>query len=295
MPLNLKKICTRVCVLSKETGSFIQKQRKKITSSHIKTKSKNNFVTYVDKESEKRLVKGLQKILPEAGFITEEETISSEKKKYMWIIDPLDGTTNFIHGLPCYCISIGLYLSPAARPDDQVGRGGGGGRNDLGEIILGVIYEPNHNELFYATKNGGSFLNGKKISISKIKKVKDSLIVTGFPYHNYSMLNEYIDLFKHFMKESHGLRRMGSAAVDLVYTACGRFEAFYEYGLNPWDIAAGALIVKEAGGKISDFNGKQNWLFGKEIIASNGKTHKEMVSSVKKFFGSPQPSQREGA
>jgi myo-inositol-1(or 4)-monophosphatase len=275
MPLNLKKICAQVGSLSKETGAFIQQQRKKITSSQVETKSRNSFVTFVDKESEKRLVKGLHMILPEAGFITEEETITQEKKKYTWIIDPLDGTTNFIHGLPCYCISIGLFLSPT---------GGGGGRKDSGEIILGVIFEPNLNELFYATKNGGAFLNGKKISVSKTKKLNDSLLVTGFPTYDYSRMDEYVKLFRHLMKETRGLRRMGSAAVDLAYTACGRFEAFYEYSLNPWDVAAGALIVKEAGGNVSDFSGKDNWLFGKEIIASNGHTHKEMLASVKKFF-----------
>lgn len=266
MSLNLKRLCTEVCRISKETGAFIQTQQKKIRNSHVETKSKNSFVTFVDKESEKRLVKGLQKLLPEAGFITEEETIAREKKKYTWIIDPLDGTTNFIHGVPCYCISIGLYDSQAD------------------EIIVGVIYEPNLNELFYATKNGGAFLNGKKISVSKTKKLNDSLLVTGFPTYDYTRMDEYLKLFRHLMRETRGLRRMGSAAVDLAYTACGRFEAFYEYSLSPWDVAAGALIVEEAGGKISDFSGKGNWLFGKEIIASNGYTHKEMLSSVKKFF-----------
>lgn len=266
MPLNLKKICTQVCELSRETGAFIQAQRIKMTPARIEVKGKNNFVTYVDKESERRLVKGLQKILPETGFITEEGTIASERKKYTWIIDPLDGTTNFIHGVPCYCISIGLHNS----------------END--EMIIGVIFEPSQNELFYATKKGGSYLNGKKISVSKNKKLVDSLLVTGFPSRDHSRVNEYISLFIHLMKGSHGLRRMGSAAVDMAYTACGRFEAFYEYGLSPWDVAAGALIVKEAGGKISDFSGKANWLFGKEIIASNGSTHKEMLSAVNKFF-----------
>lgn len=266
MPLALKKICKLVCALSKETGAFIQKQQKKIRSSHVETKSRNSFVTFVDKESEKKLVKGLQRILPEAGFITEEETIVREKRKYIWIIDPLDGTTNFIHGIPCYCISIGLYNS------------------HTDEVVLGVIYEPNLDELFYATKSGGAFLNGKKITVSKTKKLNDSLLVTGFPTYDYSRMDEYVKLFRHLMRETRGLRRMGSAAVDLAYTACGRFEAFYEYSLSPWDVAAGALIVKEAGGNVSDFSGKGNWLFGKEIIASNTYTHKQMLLSVKRFF-----------
>ena len=246
--LPLDKICKQVCSLAEETGEFIQQQRKKITSSSIEVKSKNNFVTFVDKESEKRLVKGLQKILPEAGFITEEATIHTERKQYTWIIDPLDGTTNFIHGIPIYCISIGLYDSS-------------------NEGLIGIIYEPNSKELFYATKNGGAFLNGKKISVTKTKKLKDSLVITGFPTYDYSRMNEYIELFRHLMKHTHGLRRLGSAAVDLAWVACGRFDSFYEYSLNAWDVAAGALIVKEAGGKVSDFSGKNNFLFGKEITA----------------------------
>jgi len=265
MTLHLDRICRKVCGLAEETGIFLQKQRGKITSSLIETKSKNNFVTYVDKESEKRLVRGLKKILPEAGFITEEKTISSERKEYTWIIDPLDGTTNFIHGLPCYCISIGLIK----------------GKD---ELLLGIIYEPNSKEMFSATKKGGAFLNGKKISVTKTKKLKDSLLVTGFPTYDYSRMNEYIDLFRYFMRNTHGLRRMGSAAVDLAYVACGRFDAFYEYSLNPWDVAAGILIVEEAGGKVSDFSGENNFLFGKEIIASNKHIHAEMLKSVKKFF-----------
>ena len=271
MPLPLDILRRQVCALAEETGYFLQKERSKITASHVETKSMNSFVTYVDKESEKKLVKGLRKILPEAGFITEEETVSKENKKYTWIIDPLDGTTNFIHGLPCYCISIGLYLSPSSR-------------GSQGEIILGVIYEPNLKEMFYATKNGGAFLNGKKISVSKTKKLKDSLLVTGFPTYDLSRMGRYLKLFAYFMRRTRGLRRMGSAAVDLAYVACGRFEAFYEYSLNPWDVAAGILIVKEAGGKVADFKGGNNFLFGKEIIASNGNTHTEMLKSVKKFF-----------
>ncbi|MFH1005639.1 MAG: inositol monophosphatase family protein [Bacteroidota bacterium] len=278
MKLHLKKICRQVCFLSEEVGKFIQRQRNKISAEHIEVKGIHDFVTYVDKESERRLVKGLQKILPEAGFITEEETISNERKKYSWIIDPLDGTTNFIHGVPCYCISIALV---DFRSFPLVDENGGDGE---AVPLLGVIYEPNFSEMFCATKNGGAFLNGKKISVSKTKKLNDSLLVTGFPTYNYSRMNEYIELFRYFMKHTHGLRRMGSAAVDLAYVACGRVDAFYEYNLNSWDVAAGALIVKESGGQVTDFNGKNKFLFGKEIIASNTKTHKEFVKTVKQFF-----------
>jgi myo-inositol-1(or 4)-monophosphatase len=279
MLLPLDKIRKQVCTLAEETGAFIQQQGKKITAADIETKSKNNFVTYVDKAAERRLVKGLQKILPDAGFITEEKTISNERKKYTWIIDPLDGTTNFIHGLPCYCISIGLFLSPSGG-GDRLGRR----RKDSGEVILGIIYEPSLDEMFYAIKNGGAFLNGKKISVTKTNKLKGALLATGFPTYDYTRMEQYLALFRHFMKNTHGIRRMGSAAIDLAYTACGRFDAFYEYSLNPWDVAAGVLIVQESGGKISDFSGGTNFLFGKEIIASNGKLQKELERSIGKFF-----------
>src|SRR4051812_8915394 len=183
MSLPLDRIRRQVCALAEETGAFIQKQGKKITSADIETKGKNNFVTYVDKESEKQLVKGLQKILPEAGFITEEKTIANERKKYTWIIDPLDGTTNFIHGVPCYCISIGLLMSPALPPRSALAKRGGGdrGRKDSSEdeVVLGVIYEPSLDEMFHAIKNGGAFLNDKKISVTKTKKLKDALLATG--------------------------------------------------------------------------------------------------------------------
>ena len=268
MQPNLIKVCKQVGLLAKQTGGFLQHQQGKIKSSHVLTKSMNSFVTYVDKESEKRLVKGLKRILPGSGFITEEETVVNKREKYTWVIDPLDGTTNFIHGVPCYCISIGLMLSD--------------GINN--EIILGVIYEPNLDELFYAIKGKGAFMNGKKIAVSGSKKLSHSLLVTGFPTYDLKKMKQYLNLFSYFMKNTRGLRRMGSAAVDLAYTACGRFDSFYEYSLNPWDVAAGSLLVKEAGGNVCDFKGGNNFLFGKEIIASNATVHGDMLKSIKKHF-----------
>ena len=268
MQPNLIKVCKQVGLLAKQTGRFLQQQQGKIKSSHVLTKSMNSFVTYVDKESEKRLVKGLKRILPGSGFITEEETIANKREQYTWVIDPLDGTTNFIHGVPCYCISIGLMLSD--------------GTNN--EIILGMIYEPNLDELFYAIKGKGAFMNGKKIAVSGAKKLSHSLLVTGFPTYDLKKMKQYLNLFSYFMKNTRGLRRMGSAAVDLAYTACGRFDSFYEYSLNPWDVAAGSLLVKEAGGKVCDFKGGNNFLFGKEIIASNATVHGDMLKSIKKHF-----------
>jgi len=264
MPINLETICKNVCELSKTTGAFILAERSKFSTTQIEIKGKNDFVSYVDKTSEKLIVEGLEKLLPEAGFIAEEGTSTKKGEVYNWIIDPLDGTTNFIHGIPCFAISIALI------------------RNQ--ELIMGVIYEINFDECFYAWEGSKAYLNGKEINVSKIDKVSDSLIATGFPYYDYSRLNEYMELFKHFMKNTHGLRRLGSAATDLAYVACGRFEGFYEYCLQPWDVAAGAFIVKQAGGKVTDFKGEENYIFGREIVAGNSEFFPEFLNDVKQFF-----------
>jgi myo-inositol-1(or 4)-monophosphatase len=212
MPINLETICQKVCELSKTTGAFILAERSKFSTTQIEIKGKNDFVSYVDKTSEKLIVEGLEKLLPEAGFIAEEGTSTKKGDVYNWIIDPLDGTTNFIHGIPCFAISIALM------------------RNQ--ELIMGVIYEINFDECFYAWEGSKAYLNGKEISVSKIDKVSDSLIATGFPYYDYSRLNEYMELFKHFMKNTHGLRRLGSAATDLAYVACGGSKDFMNIAYN---------------------------------------------------------------
>lgn len=264
MNLQLETICQQVCELSRETGHFIQNEKNKINSELVEVKGKNDFVTYVDKTSEKKIVEGLLKILPEAGFIAEENTLSTRGEIYNWVIDPLDGTTNFIHSLPCYAISIALL------------------RND--KPVMGVVYEINLDECFYAWEGGNAYLNGKVISVSKAAKLADALIATGFPYYNYNRLNEYMELFRYLMQETQGLRRLGSAATDLAYVACGRFEGFYEYNLNPWDVAAGAFIVQQAGGRVTDFNGGNDFIFGKEIVASNQPIFEEFLSVVKRYF-----------
>lgn len=261
--MNLETICKQVNQLSKEVGHFIKRQQ--ISVSDVETKSKNSLVTFVDKTAEKMLVEKLSELIPDAGFIAEEGTSEKVGDVYNWIIDPLDGTTNFIHGVPCYCISIGLT------------------RND--ELVLGVIYEINLDELFYAWEGSKSYLNGNEISVTKTEKLEDSLIATGFPYYDYERQKEYMDLFQNLMKNSRGLRRLGSAAVDLAYVACGRFDAFYEYSLNPWDVAAGAFIVQQAGGKVSDFSGGNNFLHGKEIVASNSNLFDSFVDKVDSYFG----------
>ena len=243
---------------------FLKSEQRVFSKEVVEYKGFNDLVSYVDKTSEEILVNGLKKLIPDAGFITEENTLTLRDRDYVWIIDPLDGTTNFVHGIPCYCVSVGLTYKQ--------------------ELILGIVHEVNLDECFYARKGGGAYLNGTKIHVSTIPSLGKSLVATGFPYHDFKQMKEYMEVFDFCMKNSQGLRRLGSAAVDLAYVACGRFEVFYEYGLNPWDIAAGSIIVKEAGGNVSDFKNENNFLFGKEIIASNTAVHVEFQKVVAQSF-----------
>jgi myo-inositol-1(or 4)-monophosphatase len=262
--INYEQIIKGVIGLTKENASFIKDSFNKIGSAEIEVKSENNFVTWVDKTSEQRLIKGLQEILPEASFIAEENTVPPENKEYTWIIDPLDGTTNFIHGVPMVCISIGLLHK--------------------NEIVAGVIHEINADEIFYAWKGGGAYLNDNPIHVSSAKKMKDSLLATGFPYYDYQMLEEYLEVFRYCLKNTHGLRRLGSAAADMAYVACGRYDGFFEYGLKAWDVAAGIIIVREAGGTTCDFKGGDNYLFGQEIVTANPHIISELSEVIKNCF-----------
>lgn len=262
--MNLESITQAVCELSKSTAGFILGEQAKLKKEVVETKGLNDFVTYVDKESERQLVEGLQALLPESGFIAEENTSSKRGELYNWIIDPLDGTTNFIHGVPCFCISIAL----------QRGH----------ETVLGVVRELNLDECFYAWEGSPAYLNGRRIAVSKAERVKDALLATGFPYYDYARLDEYMNLFRHLMQHSHGIRRPGSAAADLAYVACGRYDGFYEYSLKAWDVAAGAFLVQQAGGKNCDFSGGNNYLFGQEIISGNGLLFDEFAALVKQFM-----------
>jgi myo-inositol-1(or 4)-monophosphatase len=251
--------------LVERSADFIQNQLGNVKNQQIETKSLNSLVSYVDKKAEEMLVEGCMKILPGAGFITEEETIEkSADKEWLWIIDPLDGTTNFLHSLPFFSISVALQ--------------------HRGKTVMGLVCEVNRRELFYAIKNEGAFLNGKKISCSSTEKLTDSLLATGFPYYDFDRRDAYLKLLGELMPKSRGIRRLGSAALDLAYTACGRFDAFFEYSLAPWDVAAGAFIVEEAGGIVTDFTGGDNYLYGKEIIATNRGINKEMSELLMSHF-----------
>lgn len=263
--MDLAQMEMDVIELSSEVANFIGKEAKNFDKNRIEHKnSPNNLVSYVDKEAEKKLVKALKVILPGSGFLAEEGTSSEGSNEYRWIIDPLDGTTNFTHGLPPFAVSIGLV------------------RED--KIILGVVHEVSKMECFSATEDGPATCNGKEIKISNTESLNESLLATGFPYYHFDKREEYLEIIKTFLEITHGVRRLGSAATDLAYVACGRMDGFFEYNLNPWDVAAGSLIVERAGGKVSDFKGGSNFLYGGEICAA-GAIQPEMVEVIKRHWG----------
>jgi myo-inositol-1(or 4)-monophosphatase len=258
---NLKQLTEEVSLLSREIAAFIRAESLKFTEASVESKSLNNLVSYVDKVAEQRFVDALKDLLPEAGFIAEEGT--GEKVEGLnWVIDPLDGTTNFVHGVPCYCTSVALIKD--------------------GIIQLGVVLEVNRDECFAAYRGGGATMNGKPINVSARANLQDSLLATGFPYDDFGFESEYMDLLRELMHRTRGIRRLGSAAADLAYVACGRFEAFYEYGLNSWDVAAGVLLVREAGGKVSGFHPSKDPVFDEEIVASNSAIHEELLEVIEK-------------
>ncbi len=266
--MNIEKILQQVLELTKTAGRFIKEQS--VSSEDVQIKGAHDYVTYVDKNTEKMLVEGLSEILPEAGFIAEEGTSSKKGERYNWIIDPLDGTTNFIHKIPFYCVSIGL---------EEIVDG-------VGELVLGVIYHIDMDEMFYSCKGQPAYLNGVEIKVSDTPILDKSLLVTGFPYYDYERLPEYMKFLEYTMLHSSGVRRLGSAALDLAYIACGRCDVFYEYGLNAWDIAAGAFLIKQAGGVVSDFAKGNNFLHGREIIASNANVYNEFIKAFTEFVPS---------
>lgn len=251
--------------VAKAAGAFIRRERQHFDRNKIEHKGFNDLVSYVDKEAERMIVERLSKILPEAGFITEEGTSTAQADQYNWVIDPLDGTTNFIHGIPLFSVSIALM--------------------ERDEVILGVIYEINLHECFYAKKGGGAFCNDTRISVSPARELSESLVVTGFPYANFDQVDKYLEVLKYMMQNTHGARRLGSAAVDLCYVASGRAEGFFEYNLNSYDVAAGTLIVEEAGGKVTDFSGGRDFVFGRQILASNGAIHGPILSKLQEVWG----------
>jgi len=236
----------------------------KIKSEDIKEKERNDFLTFVDTSAEKIIIDILLKNYPDHSILAEETGWQKQSSEYQWIIDPLDGTKNYISGIPNFSISIAL------RKSDQ--------------IILGVILDPIRDELFTVEKNKGVFLNNRKIQVSNETQMQKCLIGTGFPFKLKEHLSTYLKSFHDIFEKSSGVRRMGSAAIDLAYVASGRFDGFWELGLSPWDMAAGSLMIEEAGGQISDFWGGDSYLESGYIVASNGHIHQKMVQITAKHF-----------
>ena len=245
----------------KTAGQLARKQVGKVS---YNLKGRANLVTQTDVACQHAILKIIQKNFPTHDFLAEENGLKNTGSYWTWIIDPIDGTTNFAHTMPHFSVSVALAYK--------------------NEIILGGVYDVCANELFLARKGKGATLNGKKIHVSKVKKLEDALLVTGFPYVREKRMPQLLNRFKNFILSCHDIRRLGSAALDMCWVAAGRFDGYWEDNLNPWDIAAGKLILEEAGGKVTDFSGKQ-WpslsVFGKQTLASNGKIHHEMFDIIK--------------
>jgi myo-inositol-1(or 4)-monophosphatase len=245
---------------ARRAGAIINRASQDIGTLTIKSKNFNDFVSEVDVAAERAIIDTLKDAYPTHGFLGEESGSTSHQSDFIWIIDPLDGTTNFLHGFPQYCVSIALQHK--------------------GEITQAVIYEPNRNDLYTATKGRGAFLNDKRIRVSKCDKLQDALIGTGFPFRDFKYLDDYLSMFKSMIQKTTGIRRAGSAALDLAYVANGSLDGFWEIGLSAWDIAAGGLLVREAGGIVTDLSGQSGWLESGNILVASPKIHDDMQATI---------------
>lgn len=244
---------------ARKAGNIISRASRDIDLIKVETKRRNDFVTEVDRASENAIIEVLREAYPNHAILAEESGASKGSQgDYVWIIDPLDGTTNFIHGMPHYCISIGLQHK--------------------GVMQQGVIFDPIKNELFTATRGAGAYLNDKRIRVSSRDKMADALIGTGFPFRDTSFLDRYMAIFQAMTMNCTGIRRPGAAALDLAYVAAGRFDAFWEIGLAPWDVAAGSLLVLEAGGLIGNLKGEGDYMETGEVAAGNPKVFAQMLA-----------------
>ena len=243
-------------------GSIINRGARDLDILTVSKKRHNDFVTEVDKAAEAAIVDTLTKAYPDHAILAEESGASgaAADAEFQWIIDPLDGTTNFIHGFPQYCVSIGLMHK--------------------GVITQAVIFDPTNNELFTSTRGAGAYLNDKRIRVSKRIKLSETLIGTGFPFRDMAHLDHYIAMFKDVTKNCAGIRRAGAAALDLAYVACGRLDAFWEIGLAPWDMAAGSLLIVEAGGLIGDLKGEANYMKSGNVVGGNPKVFVQLLQTL---------------
>jgi myo-inositol-1(or 4)-monophosphatase len=256
--------------IAREAGDLLREFYR--TGVRAEYKGDVDIVTVADRASEKLIVSRLKESLPEHGVYGEEGTRSGLEREFRWYVDPLDGTTNFAHGFPAFCVVLGCeQRKPGLNP------------NEDGEMVAGVVYDPLRDEMFSAAKGAGATLNGESIHVSKTKALQESLIATGFPSQKRHE-SPNVHFYQEFTLRSHGVRRAGSAALDLAYVACGRLEAFWEFKLNPWDTSAGVLLVTESGGKISHFDGSPFTLDSREVLATNGLIHDEMKSLFVDLF-----------
>lgn len=231
----------------------------------IDHKGRHDLVTQADVQTEQRIIETIREYRPDDQFLAEESAAHDHlTDARTWIIDPIDGTTNFTHGFPVFCVSIALWENRAPK--------------------AAVIYEVNSGEMFTAEARGGAFLNGKPIRVSEVSQASDALLGTGFPYRDLGLIDDYLRLMKCFMEETHGIRRPGSAAYDLACVASGRLDGFYEYALSPWDVAAGVLLIQEAGGVICDWEGGEDWLFGKRIICGNPQITDYLLDRIQTYI-----------
>ncbi len=248
------------CDIARRAGALLLRRFRDDRPNRIEVKGLHDFVTEVDRESEAIVVGELRARFPDHAVLAEEGSPGERGGGWRWIVDPLDGTTNFIHGVPTFSVSIAL--------------------RDPEGLLAGAIYDPVHDELYHATRGGGSRLNGRPIRCGEPPSLDDALIATGFPFRDFSKFDGYVDAFRTFMRTTAGLRRAGSAALDLAFTACGRYDGFFEVGLSPWDVAAGALLVAEAGGVVTDCGGGSAFVEKGEIVAAGRKLHPAMLAIV---------------
>jgi myo-inositol-1(or 4)-monophosphatase len=247
---------------AREAGGFLQQSVGRVRNVETKKGEVRNLVSEIDRGAEEIIIQIIRRHFPGHAILAEESGLSNTPDEYRWIIDPLDGTTNFLHGLPIFSTTVGV--------------------EQKGEIVAGVTYNPNLNELFTAEKGSGAFMNGKRINVSATPDLISSLLVTGFPYNIAENPDHAAEHFRNLLFEARGLRRLGSAAIDLAYVAMGRFDGFWEVSLNPWDMAAGILFVREAGGEVSDFAGKPTTIYRKQILATNGVIHGAVLEVLQK-------------
>lgn len=248
---------------ARSASRIINRASQDIEHLKITTKQQNDFVTEVDKAAEAAIIADLREAYPEYGILAEESGLSDGEgagSDYQWIIDPLDGTTNFIHGFPQYAVSIALVYK--------------------GQVQQAVIYDTLRNEMFTASKGGGAYLNERRIRVAKCLKLEDALLGTGFPFRVFDHIDTYLAIFKEFSYRSAGIRRAGSAALDLAYVACGRLDGFWEFGIMPWDIAAGCLLISEAGGLVGDLSGGENYLKTNNLIAGTPKVFAQILQTI---------------